>query len=420
MITPFQSFNKKTGKYRYNGAWLIKYQAPDGTWRREVVGSSKKEAESKLRGILTDIERGTWVDPRAEKAKEKAPEGPQTWGDVLKMFRKAKYTHPDQKNSRSCLKYTLRVLENGIGDSGPLLPESTPISELTRERIREVYDAIGVSSLGTRTKNLRLTYIRIVFRWAAKHPAIPLDDLTAGLERFKGAGTRSKATDMKAVELDEVFTLEEIQKIVAYARKHYGTANATLLETAFASGMRKGELFGLKWVDVDFEKGLFSVRRNYDRRPKSGESRVVPIEPSLASTLKKWKAESPYSKEPDLVFPGPEGELRSEGYHWAKLVKNAADKAGVLRPGLKRFGHLTRHCFASHYLKAGGSDIMLARMLGHQGTDLIHTVYAHFVSDDLAADMARCGFSLGVKEEKKDVEGETAISSIHAEERTAE
>ena len=77
------------------------------------------------------------------------------------------------------------------------------------------------------------------------------------LERFK-------ATDMKAVELDEVFTLEEIQEIIAYARKAYGTANATLLETAFASGMRKGELLGMKWIDVDFEKGLFSVRRNYD------------------------------------------------------------------------------------------------------------------------------------------------------------
>lgn len=393
-MKPFQLIDKKTEQPRYGGQWLIKYRAPDGSWRREVAGSTKKEAESKLRGVLTDIERGTWVDPRTvREAEQEVTRGPQTWGEILDMFRKSKYTDPDQKNSRACLDYTVKMLETGA-----LLPRSTPISKLTREKIREVYDGIAITSLSTRTKNLRLTYLRIVFRWVAKHPAIPLEDLTAGLERFKGAGTRSKATDMKAVELDEIFTLEEIQKMIRYARANYGTANATLIETAFATGMRKGELFGMKWADVNFEKELFSVRRNYDRKPKSGESRVVPIEPSLTVTLKKWKAESPYSKENDLVFPTPEGAMRSEGYHWAKIIKNAAEKAGVLRPGLKRFGHLTRHCFASHYLKAGGSDIMLARMLGHRGTDLIHTVYAHFVSDDLAADMARCGFSLGVKE----------------------
>lgn len=415
MIAPFQLINKKTGKPRYGGQWLVKFKAPDGTWRREIGGATKRDAESKLRGILTDIDRGTWIDPRQVKEQEQeAAKGPKTWGDVLKMFKKSKYTDPNQKNSRACLAYTIKMLEDGTDGAGPMLPSSTPIGELTRERIRQVYDGIAVTKLSTRTKNLRLTYLRIVFRWVAKHPAIPLDDLTIGLERFKDAGTRSKATDMKAVELDEIFTLEEIRKIISYAREHYGTANATLIETAFATGMRKGELLGMLWADVNFEKGLFSVRRNYDRRPKSGESRIVPIEPTLAVTLRKWKAESPYSKDADLVFPSPDGEMRAEGYHWAKLVKNAAEKAGVLRPELKRFGHLTRHCFASHYLKAGGSDVMLARMLGHRGTDLIHKVYAHFVSDDLAADMARCGFSLGTPEPEK-TDKSTPISSIRTQ-----
>lgn len=404
-MKPFQLKDKKTGNLRYNGQWLIKYRTPEGEMRREVGGSTRKEAEAKLRGILTDIERGLWVDSRkTTEEKTAVPKGPQTFGDIIRMFQKSKYTLPEQKNSRACLGYTIKMLENGVNDSGPLLPLSTPILKLTREKIREVYDKIALTGLSTRTKNLRLTYIRVVFRWVAKHPSIPLDDLTSGLERFKNAGTRSKATDMKAVELDEIFTLEEIQKIIAYARKSYCTANAVLIETAFSSGMRKGELFGLKWVDVNFEQGLFSIRRNYERRPKSGESRIVPIEPTLAVTLKKWKAESPFSKDTDLVFPSPNGEMRKEGYHWANIVKNAADKAGVLRPGLKRFGHLTRHCFASHYLKQGGSDIMLARMLGHKGTDLIHNVYAHFVSDDLAADMARCGFSMGIKREDKPLE----------------
>lgn len=399
-MKPFQLIDKKTGAPRYGGQWLIKYKAPDGTWRREVAGSTKKEAEVKLRGTLTDIERGQWVDPREEKqaareAAEKAMEGPKDWGDILEMFRKSKYTLPEQKNSRACLRYTIMMLEDGVDGSGALLSSETPIAQLNRLKMRIVYDGIASSKLATRTKNLRLTYIRIVFRWAVKHPAIPIEaDPTEGLERFKDAGSRSKTVEAKPVEANEVFTLEEVQKMLAYARRRRRTANATLLETAFGTGMRKGELLGLKWSDVDFEEGLTHVRRNYDRKPKSGESRVVPLETGLSVSLKKWKAKSPFSKDHDLVFPHPDGTMKKEGYHWAYLVKSIADKAGVLRPELSRFGHLTRHTFATLYLKAGGSDVLLAKMLGHRDTRLVHQVYAHFCAHDLAADMRRCGFSL--------------------------
>jgi integrase len=58
-------------------------------------------------------------------------------------------------------------------------------------------------------------------------------------------------------------------------------------------------------------------------------------------------------------------------------------KKKVLRPELSRFGHLTRHTFATMYLRAGGSDVMLSKILGHVDTRLIHRVYAHFTAGDL-------------------------------------
>jgi hypothetical protein len=39
-MKPFQSIDKKTGKLRYGGKWLIKFRAPDGTWRRQVGGGT--------------------------------------------------------------------------------------------------------------------------------------------------------------------------------------------------------------------------------------------------------------------------------------------------------------------------------------------------------------------------------------------
>jgi integrase len=339
MSKPFRVKNRKTGEFPYGGQWCIKYRTPDGTWRRQVAGATKKEASKTLCGVLTDIERNVWIDPRHTKREAKrSSNGPQTWGEILILFKRAKYTLPEQKNSRACLKYTVLMLEEGVNDSGPLLPEKTPINQLDKRTLRFVYDAIGSSKLSTRTKNLRLTYIRIVFRWAIKHPAIAIDaDPTDGLERFKNAGSRAKCTDGKAVEPDEVFSLSEVQKMLAYAKANIGDANAT---------------------------------------------------------LKKWKARSPYSRNNDLVFPRSDGQMRAEDYHWAYVVKRVAEKTGVLRPELSRFGHLTRHTFATLYLRAGGSDILLAKILGHADTRLVHQVYSHFCAEDLRADMSRGGFSL--------------------------
>ena len=405
MIAPFQSINKKTGKLRYCGNWLIKFKDPDGKWRREVAGASKKESESKLRGILTDIERGTWVDPRIAKEQTQEAEAAavasqdaedlSTWGKICDKFIKLHYTLPEQKRSRSAFGYMREFLATGREDSGPLLADDTPLLQLTPLKLRSVYDHMSAFNLSIATRNQVLTYLKIVFKWAAGHPSVPVAvNLTADFRKFKSAGSRGDSGEERAVELDEVFTLAEVQKMIAYARAKKGAANAAMLETAFATGMRRGELYGLKWEDVDFEKGLITIRHNYDRKPKSGKSRVVPIEASLGSSLKKWKAQSAYSQDADFVFPTPEGEMRAEGAHWAAFVKRTADKAKVLRPGLSRFGHLTRHTFATLYLRAGGSDVLLAKMLGHKDTRLVHQVYAHFCADDLAADMLRCGFTL--------------------------
>jgi integrase len=399
MIAPFQSVHQKTGKLRYGGQWLIKYKVPDGTWRREVAGSTKKEAESRLRGILTDMERGTWVDPRAvkEQAREtaEAPKGPQTWGELCDKFSSIHYTLKEQKRSRSAFEYMREFLANGREGSGALLSADTPIEQLTPLKLRTVYDQISAFDLSVATRNQVLTYLKVVFKWAAGHPSVSLNaNPMEGLKKLRSAGSRGESSEECPVELDEVFTLEEVQKMIAYARAKKGACNAAMLETAFATGMRRGELYGLKWEDVDFEKTMLSIRHNYDRKPKSGKSRVVPIEASLGTSLKVWKAQSPYSKDKDFVFPTPEGAMRAEGAHWAAFVKRTAQKAGVLRPGLSRFGHLTRHTFATLYLRAGGSDVLLAKMLGHKDTRLVHQVYAHFCADDLAADMLRCGFSL--------------------------
>ena len=398
-MKPFQLRDKATGELRYKGAWLISFKAPtDGKYRRQIGGATYKEAEKALRAVLTDIERGVWVDPR--KVKREARECRfKTFGDICDAFAAGYTNHAaaTQENMRK----TLALLHRGVRGIAPLLPATTPIAELNAARVRRVRDAISATPRATATKNTWLTYVKMVFRWAWKNPSIPISvHLAEDLERFRERGTRGGDGMTQSVGRDEVFSRADTGKMVEYAFANSDLVSAHMLQTAFLTGLRKGELAGVKWCDLDFERRLILVCRSYDRRgTKSGHDRTVPMSVELLAALRKWKAKSPYSKDADPVFPDADGKHRTESFSWSQMVHRIAVGAEVARPGMRRWGHLTRHTFATQWLLAGGSDTILARILGHRDTSLIHAVYSHFCELDFVAAIDRIGFTLEPKAE---------------------
>jgi integrase len=173
-----------------------------------------------------------------------------------------------------------------------------------------------------------------------------------------------------------------------------------MLQTALSTGLRKGELAGLKWCDVDFDRRLILVCRSYERRgTKSGEDRTVPMPVELVRVLREWKAKSPFSRETDLCFPAADGICRKEHFSWSDVVHRIAVGADVARPGMSRWGHGTRHFYATQWLLQGGSDTILAKILGHRDTMLIHAVYSHFCDLDFVRALDRIGFTLEPKPE---------------------
>lgn len=132
----------------------------------------------------------------------------------------------------------------------------------------------------------------------------------------------------------EFFERAEINRLIAAAADEH---DAALFATAAFSGLRKGELFGLRWSDIDFEGRRIVVKRNLTLgqigTPKNGYSRVVPLIPELAERLKAFKRHSPpsasvFSGHPDVVV---------------KRYREALKRAG-LRP--LPF-HSLRHSFGS-------------------------------------------------------------------------
>ena len=62
-----------------------------------------------------------------------------------------------------------------------------------------------------------------------------------------------------------------------------------MIATAIYTGMRKGELFGLRWTDVHLDANRIDVMRSYNLLPKSGKPRHLPLHPELGRILRAWK-----------------------------------------------------------------------------------------------------------------------------------
>ncbi|HLI31867.1 MAG TPA: site-specific integrase [Solirubrobacteraceae bacterium] len=81
--------------------------------------------------------------------------------------------------------------------------------------------------------------------------------------------------------------------------------------TAAVTGLRMGELFALRWRDVDFRGLVVRVRASYAvgslTTPKSGEVCTVPLAPEVARVLKKLTKREHFTGEDELVFVGNAG-----------------------------------------------------------------------------------------------------------------
>jgi integrase len=98
-----------------------------------------------------------------------------------------------------------------------------------------------------------------------------------------------------------------------------------LLLTAVLAGLRKGELCGLRWEDVDLERRVLWVRRSYDTTTKSDRERVAAIHHHLAVELEQARksAASPW------VFPAPDGGMRRH-FDAASIVRTCLKRAGLV------------------------------------------------------------------------------------------
>ena len=190
---------------------------------------------------------------------------------------------------------------------------------------------------------------------------------------FTTAGDRIKPLKLKKADIMP-FSLIEVYRIIQTVRpdfKDYFTVR-------FFTGMRTGEIDGLKWKYVDFEKRLISVRETFtageeDYTKNDTSQRDIRMSQPVYDALKhQYSATGTLSK---FVFCNRDGkpiDLHNFCKRvWYPLLKHLNYEA--------RTPYQSRHTAATLWLASGEAPEWIARQLGHANTEMLFTVYSRFV-----------------------------------------
>jgi len=120
----------------------------------------------------------------------------------------------------------------------------------------------------------------------------------------------------------------------------------TAFAVAIYTGMRAGEIWGLRWEDVDFEEREILVRYSFDGPTKGGKVRRIPMLPPVFEKLALWRRRDDVTRAAGLVFHARDGAMHTKGYdaQWAKKWRSAAGIRSQVR------FHDLRHTCASHLI----------------------------------------------------------------------
>ena len=175
----------------------------------------------------------------------------------------------------------------------------------------------------------------------------------------------------------------------------FGPVLRVVVLTAAMTGLRQGELLGLRWRDVDWHAQRIRVRNTFVRgeHSSSGKSelatrRSIPMTDRLVGELERWNTRTLYPRDHDLVFAHPATGKPLDRSKLTKRFQQACLDAGVRRV---RF-HDLRHTFATRLAACGQPLRTIQEFLGHADAKTTQ-IYAHYAPSQHEVDMVNYAFA---------------------------
>lgn len=344
------------------------YPSGDGRFRAYITlesgerkyfgGKTKKEVKEKLKQARLEEQQGI------------LPTGPeQTMAQYLADWLEV---HKERVRPRTYERYEAIVRLHLVPKLGRV-----PLQKLTGQHLERLYVGLRKSGLSTTSVDAVHNMLHTALDRAVKLGLV--------------ARNVSELVSPPRKEHKEIrpLTPDEVRRFLEAAQGH---PRETLFILALATGMRRGELLGLKWHDVDFDAGVLHVRRSLTRMPtgqgyketepktKSGR-RSITLVPFAVEALQRQRTNQQEEKaragkqwqDHDYVFCHPDGTHLNPGHDVYEQFKRMLKKAGL--PPV-RF-HDLRHSTATLFLSKGVHPKIVQEILGHSAIDITMDIYSH-------------------------------------------
>mgnify|MGYP001296843490 CR=1 FL=1 len=191
-------------------------------------------------------------------------------------------------------------------------------------------------------------------------------------------------------EKTEDLNQAETESLLSAIEADSNIAVGNMMKLSLYTGMRRGELFRLKWKDLNFETGFIWIRGEAGRGPKGGKDQKIPMNNMARKLLLSIrKTRSPY------VFPGRDGGERTK---LGDAGRRILDNAGL--PKDFRPTHGLRHVYASNLASSGEVDMyVLQKLMTHKSPQMTQR-YAHLRDDALKKAASQIDIIFGQIEDK--------------------
>ena len=154
----------------------------------------------------------------------------------------------------------------------------------------------------------------------------------------------------------------------------------------FGTGLRRGELSGVKWEDIDFGERKLTPRRSIVKQHvgavKTEKSKnSIPLDDDLLDELLAWRQETPYAENSDYIFASP--KMKGKQPYWMSRIMQHHIKPAAREAGIEIKGwHTLRHSYTTLLRQNNGDPKVVQGLLRHNSIKVTMDIYDEAMSDE--------------------------------------